>query len=94
VILREPNNNEIVHRRANRKLRVQLISALKAYRLLKCKSKGYPCNVVDSAAAELLTENIPIVCEFSGCFPSRIHNMPPPKEVDFGIDLALSRSYF
>ena len=93
MTLRCPNENREVHKRANVKLGVRLISTRKVHKLLKQGCEGYPCNVIDSIATEPLVESVPIVCEFSDVFPEEISSMPLPREVDFCNDLALGATY-
>ena len=88
MTLRGPNRDRGVHKRANLKLAVRLISALKAHKLLKRGYEGYLYNVVHSVAIEPSIEIIPIVCEYPNVFPKEIPGMPLPREVDFCIDLA------
>jgi len=49
---------------------------------------GYWCYAVDTQAKEEKAENIPIVCEFEDVFPEELPGLPPPRQIDFGIELS------
>jgi len=87
--LRGLGGDRLVHKGANLKLAIRMISALKAYKLSNVGCDGYLCNVVDSAVTEQLIENISMVCEYLDVFPKEIPGMPPLREVNFCIDLVL-----
>ena len=68
-----------MHRGANLKLGVMLISIPKAHKLLKRGCEGYLCNVVDLAVTELSIDNILIVYEYPAVLPKEIPRLPPGK---------------
>ena len=66
---------------------MQLITAIRAQKLLKRGCEGYLCNVVETETPEVSLRNIPIVQEFFDVFPEKILSTPTPSEVEFYIDL-------
>ena len=63
-----------------------IVSAMKAARLMK-KGGGYLAYVVDSDMAEPQLKDIPVVREFNDVFPDDLPGLPPPREVEFSIEL-------
>ena len=53
-------------------------------------SKGYLNHLVwakDSSLETPSLESVPVVCEFPKVFPKDLPEVPPEREIDFGIDL-------
>ncbi|MFS7922847.1 putative nucleotidyltransferase, Ribonuclease H [Helianthus anomalus] len=68
---------------------VGIISAMQAQ---KCLHKGYPsilALVTDTPSGERKIEDLPVVREFADIFPEELPSLPPHRQVEFQIDLAL-----
>ena len=64
-----------------------LISTMKVSKLLSQGCIGYWCYAVSTPIKEEGVENIPVVCEFEDVFPEELPELPPQREIDFGIEL-------
>ena len=51
--------------------------------------EGYLVNIVDPTVPKPKLEDIPIVCSFLEVFPQELPSLPPEREVEFVIELAL-----
>jgi len=51
---------------------------------------AYLAYVQDTAVENPTIDSVPVVREFSDVFPSDLPGMPPNRDIDFYIDLALS----
>jgi len=60
---------------------------MKARKLLGKGCEGFLCNVVKIEGAKYSLEDILVVREFPYVFPEEIPSMPPPRKVEFWIDL-------
>ncbi|KAD7476934.1 hypothetical protein E3N88_00070 [Mikania micrantha] len=66
---------------------LNIISCMKAH---KCLRKGYTAILVlitDKTEEEKRIEDIPVVCDYHDIFPEDLPGLPPPRQVDFRIDL-------
>ncbi|XP_076954162.1 uncharacterized protein LOC143628447 [Bidens hawaiensis] len=66
---------------------LKLTSIMKTQKMLQ---KGYPAllvHVIDSKAKEKKIEDIPVVRDFQEVFPEDLPGLPPPRQVEFRIDL-------
>ena len=64
----------------------RFISYLKSKKMI---SKGYLYHLVwvkDSSLETPSLESVPVVCEFPKVFPKDLPEVPPEREIDFGID--------
>ncbi|XP_048132232.1 uncharacterized protein LOC115727423 [Rhodamnia argentea] len=66
-----------------------VISLLEATRLLANGCQGYLAAVVDTSIGETKLEEIAVVCEFPNVFPEELPGLPPKREIEVVIDLAL-----
>ena len=65
----------------------RFISYLKARKMI---SKGYIYHLVRAKESSLETpflQSVPVLCEFPKVFPKNLPEVPPEREIDFGIDL-------
>ncbi|KAD3066982.1 hypothetical protein E3N88_34862 [Mikania micrantha] len=56
----------------------------------KCLRKGYTAIlalITDKIEEEKRIEDIPVVCDYSDVFPEDLLGLPPPRQVEFRIDL-------
>ncbi|KAD4586602.1 hypothetical protein E3N88_24203 [Mikania micrantha] len=66
---------------------LNIISCMKAH---KCLRKGYTAIlalITDKTEEEKRIEDIPVVCEYPDVFPEDLPGLPPPRQVEFRIDL-------
>ncbi|KAL0536321.1 hypothetical protein IC582_025265 [Cucumis melo] len=65
----------------------KVISAMKASKLLSQGTWGILASVVDIREPEVSLSSEPVVREYPDVFPDELPGLPPPREVDFAIDL-------
>ena len=65
---------------------MHVVSALRAYSLLRKGCQGFLASVV-SNENEMSLEDIPVVRDFLDVFPDYLLDLPPEKEVEFIMDL-------
>lgn len=87
ITLMKPDGCKVSYRRRKVQPKPEIISSLKAFKLLSKGHYGYLCSVVDLTKPEPSLSDIPIVCEYPDVFPEEIPGMPPEREIDFSIDL-------
>ncbi|KAA0067484.1 ty3-gypsy retrotransposon protein [Cucumis melo var. makuwa] len=63
------------------------ISAMKASKLLSQGTWGILASVVDIREPEVSLSSEPVVREYPDVFPDELPGLPPPREVDFAIEL-------
>ncbi|XP_074352089.1 uncharacterized protein LOC141691250 [Apium graveolens] len=64
-----------------------MISVLKACKMLRKGCEGFLAYVVGNEGIKNKVEDAPIVREFLDVFPEELPNLPPEREVEFGIEL-------
>ncbi|XP_070056250.1 uncharacterized protein [Nicotiana tomentosiformis] len=67
----------------------RVISFLKARHMVKKACLAYLAYVRDTTAETSAIDSVPVVREFSDVFPSDLPGIPPDRDIDFCIDLAL-----
>ncbi|XP_048489893.2 uncharacterized protein LOC125491863 [Beta vulgaris subsp. vulgaris] len=87
ITLMKPDGCKVSYRRRKVQPIPEIISSLKAFKLLSKGHCGYLCSVVDLTKPEPSLSDIPIVCEYPDVFQKEISGMPPEREIDFSIDL-------
>ncbi|KAL0540965.1 hypothetical protein IC582_020991 [Cucumis melo] len=65
----------------------KVISAMKASKLLSHGTWGILASVVDIREPEVSLSSEPVVREYPDVFPDELPGLPPPREVDFAIEL-------
>ncbi|KAL0537464.1 hypothetical protein IC582_026442 [Cucumis melo] len=65
----------------------KVISAMKASKLLSQGTWGILASVVDIREPEVSLSSEPVVREYPDVFPDELPGLPPPREVDFAIEL-------
>ena len=48
---------------------------------------AYICHIRDESAVPSSPKSVPVVCEYLDVFPDELPGLPPPREVDFPIDV-------
>ncbi|KAA0053234.1 DNA/RNA polymerases superfamily protein [Cucumis melo var. makuwa] len=65
----------------------QVISAIKASKLLSQGTWGILASVVDTREADVSLSSEPVVRDYSDVFPEELPGLPPHREVEFAIEL-------
>ncbi|KAM0037110.1 putative nucleotidyltransferase, Ribonuclease H [Helianthus debilis subsp. tardiflorus] len=88
-IIRIPaeNGETIVVHGEKRDTPLRIISCLKARKCLKKGCVAFLAHIVDKEAAEPRIEDIPVAREYPEVFPEDLPGLPPPRQVEFHIDL-------
>ena len=63
-----------------------LVSAVKAFQLIRSGCEAYLANVLDTTVVSLGVSDIPIVNEFLDVFSEELSGLPPQREVEFQIE--------
>ncbi|KAA3461708.1 Retrotransposon protein [Gossypium australe] len=66
-----------------------VISTLSTQRYLRTGYEAYLAFVLNTKETELRIELVPIVCEYLDVFPKELPGLPPVREIEFEIELAL-----
>ncbi|KAD3336672.1 hypothetical protein E3N88_32191 [Mikania micrantha] len=88
-VIRVPlDNGEILVIHGERPGRsLHLISCMKARKYLKKQYVAFLAHVIDKKGKEKQLHDIPVVKEFPEVFPEDLPGVPPPRQVEFRIDL-------
>ncbi|VFQ90788.1 unnamed protein product [Cuscuta campestris] len=65
----------------------EFISSLSARRLIRKKCEMFLCHVQDMRKESPRQQDIRTVCDFPDVFPEDLPDLPPPREVEFSINL-------
>ncbi|VFQ59879.1 unnamed protein product [Cuscuta campestris] len=65
----------------------EFISSLSARRLIRKKCEMFQCHVQDMRKESPRQQDIRTVCDFPDVFPEDLPGLPPPREVEFSINL-------
>ncbi|KAA0054872.1 gag protease polyprotein [Cucumis melo var. makuwa] len=65
----------------------KVISAMKASKLLSQGTWSILASVVDTREPEVSLSSEPVVREYPDVFPNELPGLPPPREIDFAIEL-------
>ena len=87
VKFHRPRKLEVKFKGIRKALSSNMISAMKAQRMLRKGCQGYLAYVVETENEGILVDEIPIVREFPNVFPNDIAGLPLDREVEFTIDL-------
>ncbi|KAL4012228.1 hypothetical protein IC575_029324 [Cucumis melo] len=87
VVFNPPSGDKFKFRGAGMVGIPKVISAMKASKLLSQGTWGILANVVDMAEPEVSLSSEPVVREYPDVFPDELPGLPPPREVDFAIEL-------
>ena len=96
VRFQPPGEEQFVFNGVLRQGRLQVISAMKARRMLNKGCIGYLASVVDTTVEQnLKPEDVSVVQEFLEVFPEDLPGFPPDREIEFVIDFfTRDSSYF
>ncbi|KAJ9538531.1 hypothetical protein OSB04_031264 [Centaurea solstitialis] len=89
VRIQNPSGGELIVYGEERKKRLAFCSVAKVRRYLRHGCAGYLAYAMTSSAEEkkLSVADIPVVSEYPDVFPEDLSDIPPEREVEFGIDL-------
>ncbi|VFQ89158.1 unnamed protein product [Cuscuta campestris] len=87
VKLRTDDGNEVIIRGELLPKAPEFISYMQAKRLIRRKCEAFLCTVKDMQKETPNHKDISVVCDFPNVFPEELPGLPPPREVEFSIDL-------
>ncbi|KAL0535898.1 hypothetical protein IC582_024827 [Cucumis melo] len=87
VVFNPPSEASFKFRGAGMVCIPKVISAMKASKLLSQGTWGILASVVDIREPEVSLSSEPVVREYPDVFPDELPGLPPPREVDFAIEL-------
>ncbi|KAL4013812.1 hypothetical protein IC575_025996 [Cucumis melo] len=87
VVFNPPSEASFKFRWAGMVCIPKVISAMKASKLLSQGTWGILASVVDIREPEVSLSSEPVVREYPDVFPDELPGLPPPREVDFAIEL-------
>ncbi|GKB12705.1 putative reverse transcriptase domain-containing protein [Tanacetum coccineum] len=83
-----PVKNEVLVVKGNEGMsRLKVISCIKARKYLERGSQLFVAHVTEKEPSERRLEDVPVVCEFPKVFPDDLPGLPPPRQVEFRIEL-------
>ncbi|GJT99969.1 putative reverse transcriptase domain-containing protein [Tanacetum coccineum] len=83
-----PVKNEVLVVKGNEGMsRLKVISCIKARKYVERGSQLFLAHVTEKEPSERLLEDVPVVCEFPEVFPDDLPRLPPPRQVEFRIEL-------
>ncbi|KAA3487660.1 DNA/RNA polymerases superfamily protein [Gossypium australe] len=87
MVLKTPEDKEVIMIGERRNYLSNVVSGLKAERLVRKGCEAILAFISALAAKGLSVENVRIVKEFTDVFPEELPGLPPDREVEFGIEL-------
>ncbi|KAA3465845.1 DNA/RNA polymerases superfamily protein [Gossypium australe] len=87
MVLKTPEDEEVVVIGERRNYLSNVISALRAEKLVRKGCEAFIAYVNSTDADNLSVENVRAVKEFSDVFPKELPRLPPNRKVEFGIEL-------
>ncbi|GJZ74601.1 putative reverse transcriptase domain-containing protein [Tanacetum coccineum] len=66
---------------------LKVISCIKARKYVERGSQLFLVHVTEKETSERHLEDVPIICDFPKVFPDDLSGLPPPRQVEFRIDL-------
>ncbi|KAL0536883.1 hypothetical protein IC582_025846 [Cucumis melo] len=87
VVFNPPSGTSFKFRGASIVCLPKVISAMKASKLLNQGTWGILASVVDTREPEVSLSSEPVVREYPDVFLDELSGLPPPREIDFAIEL-------
>ena len=84
-----PGETEVVFYRLRKTLPNSIMIAMKSSKMLRKSYQGYLAYAIEVRDSGSQLEDIPVVGEFSNVFLEDLPGIPPDREIDFQIELAL-----
>ncbi|GKC99223.1 putative reverse transcriptase domain-containing protein [Tanacetum coccineum] len=83
-----PVKNEVLVVKGNEGMsRLKVISCIKARKYVERGSQLFVAHVTEKEPSERRLKDVPGVCEFPEVFPDDLPGLPPPRQVEFRIEL-------
>ena len=90
VTLRTPNEDEVIFIGERSNHLSNVISVVIARKMVRKGCEAYlAAYVIDTVKAKPSVSDIPTVSDFPNVFPEELLGLPPPKEIEFAIDVVL-----
>nr|GFD16455.1 putative reverse transcriptase domain-containing protein [Tanacetum cinerariifolium] len=67
--------------------RLKVVSCIKVKKYVDRGSCLFVAQVVEKEPAERRLEDVPVICKFPDVFPEDLPGLPPPRQVEFEIEL-------
>ncbi|KAL4579703.1 hypothetical protein LXL04_015862 [Taraxacum kok-saghyz] len=87
VRLNLPNGDQMIVYGDKSGENLRIISCMKAQTYLHKKCYAFLAHIVDKSKESKKIQDIPQVCDFPDVFPKDLPGLPPPRQVEFRIDL-------
>ena len=84
-----PRETEVVFYGLRKTLPNSIMTTMKASKMLRKSYQGYQAYVIEVRDSGSRLEDLPVVREFPDVFPDDLQGIPPDREIDFQIELAL-----
>ena len=84
-----PGETEVVFYGLRKTLPNSIMTTMKASKMLRKSYQGYLAYAIEVRDSGSQLEDIPVVREFPDVFPEDLPGIPPDREIDFQIELAL-----
>nr|GFC46529.1 putative reverse transcriptase domain-containing protein [Tanacetum cinerariifolium] len=68
--------------------RLKIVSCIKARKFIDKGSQLFVAHVTEKEPQEKRIEDVPVILDFPEVFPDDLPGLPPPRQVEFQIDLA------
>nr|GEX23696.1 putative reverse transcriptase domain-containing protein [Tanacetum cinerariifolium] len=87
-VIRIPYRNEMLIVESDKGVsRLKVISCIKAHKYVKRGCHLFLPHVTERKSKEKRMENVPVIHDFPEVFPEELPGLPPPRQVEFQIDL-------
>ena len=87
VLFQPPSEPNFKFIRIQPNLKISIISAMKARRMLNKGCIGYLASIMNASKEESTADGIRVVCEYADVFQEDLPSLPLDREVEFAIDL-------
>ncbi|XP_074336882.1 uncharacterized protein LOC141674054 [Apium graveolens] len=87
VVIDSPGQNRVLFCGDRQMIPSCLVSALKAFKMIRNGCDAYLAHAVDNNATTSKFEDIPVVKEFLEVFPEELPGMPLDRDIEFSIEL-------
>ncbi|GJW47175.1 putative reverse transcriptase domain-containing protein, partial [Tanacetum coccineum] len=87
-VVRIPYGNKMLIVESDKGLsRLKVISCIKARKYVKRGCHLFLAHMTEKRSKEKRLEDVPVICDFLEVFPEELLGLPPPRQVEFQIDL-------
>ncbi|GKF98675.1 hypothetical protein Tco_0297458, partial [Tanacetum coccineum] len=83
-------NQTLVVKGDSNSSRLKVISCIKAIKYIERGCHLFLAHVTKKEKSKKLLEDVPVICDFPEVFPDDLPGLPPPRQVEFKIDLVSS----